>query len=78
MAPWACQRCYRLVKSHHQFCLCGQESPNNWCPDYERNGKESGVIRGLQKANGKPSSMPTADFGLLKPVLSLVRRGGGA
>eukprot|EP00959_Pyramimonas_sp_CCMP1952_P364216 7627110-Pyramimonas_sp.AAC.1 len=40
MATWNSQRCFRVVKSHHNQCLCGQYSHQGWLADYK--GKRQG------------------------------------
>eukprot|EP00959_Pyramimonas_sp_CCMP1952_P458835 9477280-Pyramimonas_sp.AAC.1 len=56
MMTWNCQRCYRVVKFHHVYCLCGQQRPNGWMAEYQSDVKGA---KGKGKSKGK-NTYPSA------------------
>ncbi|CAK0790608.1 unnamed protein product, partial [Prorocentrum cordatum] len=42
MATWNCQRCFRVAKSQHNQCLCGQYRHHGWLAGYKGKGKGRG------------------------------------
>ena len=54
MATWGCPRCFRNVRAHRQFCLCGQEqSPELYGTAYKGGKPTKSKGKGWDNGKGK-------------------------